>query len=318
VPREAGGGPTAELEIGTVPRLRRGEVLVVAPAVALAIRAADTELRMVSGAARASQVLGNVVVATYLGRLTVSSAGRRREVPALRQTTIVAAGLLPARPSPLHYDARDPFDRRYLGDAIALGEELDARVRGLTANLRLGPDEGRTPGFYRELLPALERERALPALLDELDGSAAFAGAPVLAPPEKLVGAAIATQSRRGRFASRWRATFAFRRAGAQWGIVALDQRVRRAPLLREIDLALGRRNLTPIASPAVAPSTATSLPVSPGTTAPAPTAPPRVPSGGAPPTTAPPVAPVQVPPVPLAPAQPIIDAVNDLLRGLL
>ena len=41
-------------------------------------------------------------------------------------------------------------------------------VRGLTANLRLGADEGHTPRFYRDLLPALQTEAQLPTLLDEI------------------------------------------------------------------------------------------------------------------------------------------------------
>jgi hypothetical protein len=316
------GRAPGEIEVGAVPRLRAGEALVVSQEATLSLTATDTVVRVTAGAGRVTQVLGNVVAASYEGDLAVRSAGRLLTVPALRQTTIVAAGLVPARPSPLRYDPRNPFDRRYLGDAIALGEELAARVRGFTENLQLAPGEGRTPGFFRELLPALERERRLQALLDELDGKSR------LTPPEKLVGAAIATQSRRGRFAARWQATFAFRNAGAEWGLVALDQRVERTPLLRELDVALGRRGLTPIASPASSASFSVSplrsLAVPPSTPPPD-SAPGREPSqptsrrrSSSPVVTAPPAIPlVPQAPVPTEPADAIVDTVNDLLNGL-
>ena len=50
----------------------------------------------------------------------------------------------------------NPWDRRYLGDAIDLGDELQARSDGFTAQLATG--EGHTAGFYRQLMPALENQ----------------------------------------------------------------------------------------------------------------------------------------------------------------
>ena len=316
--RNSEGQPRADVEIAAVPRLRAGEALMVAEAAPLTVAAADAEARIVAGAGRVSRVLGNAIVASYEGSLSLASAGRTLKVPALRQSTVVTAGLVPQRPSPLRYDANDPFDRRYLGDAIALGEELDARVRGLTDNLQLGPDEGHTPGFYRELLPALEPEAQLPTLLDETDSEGR------LGAPEKLVGAAIASQSRQGPFASRWRATFRFRNEGADWGLVALDQRVARTPLLRDIDIALGRRELTPIASPARPAASLRPLSVTPSPVVPDPGQPAPVSPGSPTPSTTPgssvvPPAPlVNPPPLVTNPADAVVDVVTDLLNGLL
>ena len=323
--RDAGGSARADVEIGAVPRLRAGEALMVAGEVSLSLTANDTDVRVAAGAGRVSQVLGNVVAASYEGGLTVHSAGRVLTVPALRQTTIVVAGLVPGRPSPLRYDTRDPFDQRYLGAAITLGEELSARVRALSANLRPAPDEAAAPAFFRELLPRLERERQLPELLTELDASAQLDGAARLALPEKLVGAAIAAQGRGGGFAARWRATFGFRNEGAEWGLVARDQRVGRTLLLGEIDVALGRRELTPIASPASAaspaPFSAVRPPV-PRSAPPSPTTPavpaPHPPTSPRPSPVSPP-APVVLPPSPpaSAPINAVVDTLDRLLRGL-
>jgi hypothetical protein len=98
---------------------------------------------------------------------------------------------------------------------------------------------------------------------------------------------------------------------------VALDQRVDRAPLLRDIDLALGRNGLTAIASPAAtrpgaraATTTATTAPVAaPGVSS---GRPPPGPGGAQPGSP-----PASVLPPRVQPVEPIVDAVDDLLRGL-
>src|SRR5207253_2816528 len=142
-------------------------------------------------------------------------------------------GLVPDRPVPLRYRASDAWDRRFLADAIDLGRDLDARSRGITG--QLGPDQGRTAGFYRLVLPGLDREADFSqAMLDTTTAD--------LTTGERLVGAVIAIEGRRGSFARRWTSTFAFRADGAAWGLVALDQGVTRAgSLVTDLDLALGR-----------------------------------------------------------------------------
>lgn len=207
--------------------LLRGSLLVEAPDSAALVSAGGTTVS-VSGSVRLTRGL-SLVVGTYAGRAGVESAGREVVVPDLRQVSVAAAGLVPAQPSPIRFEEGDPWDERFLGEGIALGEELLRSSLELTS--RLGPGEGRTPGFFRLLVPALEDEPEFGADLLEADR----------APGETLVGAAIAVESQRGSFAERWAAVFRLHDEGAPWGIVALDQRVARASLVGRVDAALGR-----------------------------------------------------------------------------
>ncbi|MBV9412228.1 MAG: hypothetical protein JO148_11570, partial [Acidimicrobiia bacterium] len=176
-------------------------------------------------------------------------------------------GLVPAAPTPLDYRADNPWDRRYLGDAIDLGDELQARSDGFTFQLASG--EGHTAGFYRQLLPDLENEQAFTqALLT-----------PDMSPGDTLIGAAIAVQGKDGSFLDRWQSVFGFHSQGARWGLVALDQHVTRDPLLSTVDDALGRRPggvSTALAAPAPTPVAPPSLLSPPQTSVPA-----ASPSGG-------------------------------------
>jgi hypothetical protein len=326
-------GRTLELRQGSsvqlqqVPSLLTGDLLATARETPLRVSAAGTQGTVAQGAAHVSRSLA-VVVASYSGTIHVDSAGRQIDVPALRQAGVPAPGLIPVKPVPLAYDVHNPWDRRFLGDAIELGDELAARSQGFTA--QLAPDEGHTAGFYRQLVPDLDKERSFDQSLVD----------PAAAPGETLVGAAIAVASRRGGFVQRWQSVFEFRTAGARWGLVALDQRVSRAPLLSNIDEALGRASTTirpttqlaaPAAPLALTPSVPETAPVTP-TSAGAPPRQPNGPTGGkTPSTTQPPptgLLPLPTPPTTAPPPnQPgpvggllggVTNAVGDLLGGLL
>ena len=92
------------------------------------------------------------LAASYTGTVDVDSAGRQLSVPALRQVGVPGPGLVTSL-VPLDYRADNPWDRRYLGDSIELGEELQARSQGFTN--QLGPGEGsRMPLVWRPLSPA--------------------------------------------------------------------------------------------------------------------------------------------------------------------
>ncbi|HUR23739.1 MAG TPA: hypothetical protein VMZ73_07710 [Acidimicrobiales bacterium] len=322
-----------ELRLGRQPSLLRGDVLVTsAGAQPTAILAAGSEV-WVRGAARLSRDLA-VSAGSYRGRVELRSAGRVLEVPALRQGDIPSLGVVPSRPEPLDYDASDPWDRRFLGAAIELGEELEAKSEGFTSSLR--ENEGRTPGYFRLLIPALEDEPGFgPPLLTE-----------ERPPGETLVGATIAVSAEQGSFVARWRNVFAFRDQGAPWGLVALDQKVDdTGALVQELDAAIGRASLafapaapsgrgtagggTPPAatagtgsrldSGATGSGTASSPPATSSPSSPSPTAP-RAPSTTLPPATLPP-APDNPPPPSdspvLAPLQPVVDTITGLLNGL-
>lgn len=261
----------SELQVLAQPVLMKGDVLATAKSTPLTVTAGNADALVRDGAAHVTRSLG-VTAASYVGDLSVSSAGRQLTVPALRQAGVPGPGLLPAAPTPLDYRPDNPWDRRYLADAIDLGDDLQARSEGFTS--QLAPDEGHTAGFYRQLLPALENQPEFTqALLP-----------PDMSPGETLIGAAITLQGKDGDFLDRWKSVFTFRAQGARWGLVALDQHVTRAPLLSAVDDALGRRSVgTTAAAAAPGPVSAPSLLAPPPSTpSPSGSTPPTVPSGGA------------------------------------
>lgn len=236
------------------------------------------------GAAVIDAVEGAVSV--YTGRVTVSGSGVD-EVSALRRLVLADD----AEPTPVGFDADDPWDRTYLGEAVAFGERLEALARGYTADLTTVGRRGAV--FYEAVLPALGEQREFnDVLISDLR--------PV---GETLVGAAITVQGRLGTFTERWNEVFAFRDEGALWGIVALDQQVSDAPLLDTIELAIEQTPGAP------APTTSSSVDV--------PTTPSTDPSG--PPTSTPPTGPTTTePPPPPTSEPPLLDPVVDTVEGLL
>lgn len=227
---ELAGGATYELrhhrdvgtvvEVGATPRVTAGDLLVVAGFPAAV--AVDTATLTAQGALRVDA--GESVASAYARRTRVTGVGDVTELMGLRRLVLVPGAV----PQPVTFDGTDEWDRRHLGEAIAFGEQLQALARGYTSDLP--PGAGRTVGFFRSVLPALADEREFGA--DLLD--------PSRSPGETLVGAAIVVQGRRGTFRERWDAVFGFRAAGAEWGLVALDQGVSSAPVLDTIELAIG------------------------------------------------------------------------------
>jgi len=232
-PLSGASGPSGA---GLQPSLVAGDLLVTAPgsgaAASVTATVADSVVSVSGGSAHLTRGSA-ATVASYDAQVTVASAGRSLKVPPLRQVAVPAAGLLPGKPSPLIFKVGDSWDQRFLGDAIDLGNQLVARSRGFTA--QLGPDEGHTAGFYRQILPALANEPSFDVATLGADRS----------PGEALVGLAIAVAATRGGFADREAAVFAFHDDGAAWGLVALDQGVTRAPLLSGVDEAIGRGPLS-------------------------------------------------------------------------
>jgi hypothetical protein len=216
--------------------LATGDTLAKAASTALTVRTAMTDVVVTRGASRIVSSLA-VRAGAYSGGLDVDSAGRRLQVPALRQAVVPTAGLVPDRPLPIAYDPSDAWDRRYLGEAIDLGAELANRSRGFAA--QVPPAESSTAAFFRRVLPQLASEPAFEDATVEADRS----------PGETLVGAAIVVLAKRGAFAERWEAVFGFRDDGADWGLVAQDQGVDRTPLLDEIDKVITRAT-APLAGP--------------------------------------------------------------------
>lgn len=202
-----------------------GDVLTSSTGDAATVVAADSTIQ-VTGVARLSKDLA-VVVAVYQGAAGVETAGKAASVPALRQVTVPAPGL-PSRATPITYTATDPWDQRYLGDAIDLGNQLAARSKGLSGQVAAG--ESTNVAFFRQLLPGLAQQAFDPSLLSA-----------DRAPGETLVGAVITLDGAKGQFPDRWASVFAFHDLGAGWGLVALDQGVARAQVLADVDAAISR-----------------------------------------------------------------------------
>jgi hypothetical protein len=304
------------VRMGEVPVLEAGDLLVAAPE-SSAVEAAGTTVVVEAGAAQVSRALG-LGVATYDGMVRIDSAGVERPVPALREMRVPALGRPPRQARPLDYAAADPWDRRFLGAAIDLGRTLEALADGYTQNLN--PGEGRTPGFFRLVLPGLDDEDQFGAELIDLDR----------APGETLIGAAITELGRRGGFVERWDAVFGFRDEGAEWGLVALDQDVDGTPLLGAVEDAVGASPLTFAAGPGAGGPGSTPSPAPVGDPTTPTTQPPTSPEP--PPTTTPPTSPPPTSPPPTVPEEPetplspvldpildpVVEAAEDLLGGLL
>ena len=230
------------LEVDAPPRVLAGDLLVTGGFPAQV--AVDTATLSAQGALRVDA--DDVVAAAYTGRTRVTGTGDVGELPGLRRLVLVAG----ATPEPIAFDGTDEWDRRYLGEAIAFGERLEALARGYTSDLP--PGGGRSVEFFRSVLPALDDERELGEDLLE----------PARPPGETLVGAASTVQGRQGTFRERWQEVFAFRAAGAAWGLVALDQGVSSAPVLDAIELAIGATD-----GAGAAPTTTVGTPTAPTTT---------------------------------------------------
>jgi hypothetical protein len=287
-----GSADDSTVQVASTPTLVDGDALVVAPK-EVRLGAGGATFAVRAGAARLRRSSG-VTVAVYTGTVGVVALGRTLPAPvtALRQVAIADTGALPRRAVPLVFDRRqpDPWDVRFLGDAIDLGEQLDRRSLALSGTLRpAAPPDAR---FLTTVVPALRAASGFgDALLD-----------PARAVGETVVGASIALGGGGG-FVSRWNAAFAFRSQGADWGLVAADQRARRQSLFGVLDGVLDSvpsgvvARLTPSGPSRTTSTTSTTPPQS---------TPPTNPGGPTPPTIPPPT----VPPRP--------DPLGGLLGGLL
>lgn len=223
----------SELLLAQSPELLRGDLLVVPESRSpLSVKSAGSDFGVV-GAARLTRSFA-VTAASYFGVISVRSAGSTLGIPALRQATVAALGSeVPRAAEPLRYQDKDPWDRRFLAEAIDLGNVLQARSEAGTNQFR---GQGASVGFYRILFPELTS-------VADFDRPLLDASRPA---GENIVGAAIALKGRQGGgFGQRWQRIFAFRSEGATWGLVALDQQVHKVPdLVRRIDDAFGGAGL--------------------------------------------------------------------------
>ena len=286
------GRSEATVEVAATPTVVDGDALALAGSKGLRVRAGAAVLRLTTDAAARLRRSSGLTVGVYRGAVEIDALGQQLETPALRQAAVSDTGALPVRPVPLVYDRTnpDPWDVRFLGDAIDLGSHLERRSRALTAQAETSeaaqsslaeivPPLGTTPGFSAALV---DPERSL---------------------GETVVGASIVLAGD-GAFETRWDQVFGLRQEGADWGLVAVDQRARRADVFGVLDGVfdrvagravvsggLGRRT-----TPTTAPTGSGGSGGGPPTTAPSSTTT----------TTAPPSQPqVTIPPISLLPGSP-------------
>lgn len=312
----ADGGDATSIVVGDVPEVLTGDAVVVADD-AVEVAVGDVEVSLDRGAVRVQRGV-SVTIGVYEGAADVRAAGRAFDggLRALRQLSVPATGVLPREAVPIVYDEDDPdpWDLRFLGGAIDLGDELDQQSRGFTG--QLGPGTRGDASLLRRVLPGLD-----------FDGLDAVASATrIRSPGESLVGAAIVLESGAVTRA-RWEEVFEFREAGAQWGLVAYDQAVARGALLDAIRGAFTRSPLLFAAGPSRG-GTSPSTSPTPPTSSPPTTQPPD--DGGGddpedpedpddPPVTIPPITipPITVPPLTEDPVDSLLDdVVEDLLLG--
>lgn len=291
---ELAGGQTYELRSGPAP----SELMIGAPPTLLAGDAlvsggfpAQLRFESTTVSAQGAMKLSSSVpaVTSYAGRARIDGAGALDEVLGLRTVVLTPSAVA----EPLVYDGADEWDRRFLGEAVAFGDRLEALARGYTADLGAG---SRTASFFEAVVPALDDEREFgPDLINDRPAG------------ETLVGAAIVVQGREGTFRERWDEVFAFRDLGAAWGIVALDQGVSSAPLLDTVELAIASP------TPTDPPETTTTTPPATSPTTPPPTDSPT--TTGTTTTTVP-----EPPPSPPTTGllDPLLDPVNQILDDLL
>lgn len=224
-------GTTVEMAIA--PRLVTGRLLAVAP-VPLEIAAGGTVVGIAptgstEGAARLDRRLG-LGVGTYRGQVTVDTAGRRADVPRYRRVEVAAPGALGRDGLPLRYEADDAWDRRFLGEALA----IDAQVAPLLASLGAAErDTFLEPATLRDAMPGLPAGGGLADRLDEVDDGGAA-----------LVLAAIASVVDDRSFTTAWDRAAGFQGDGAPWGLAALDQGVRSSEVLPVLRAALDTLDL--------------------------------------------------------------------------
>jgi len=230
VANSAVGVSDSRLRVGATPELLSGDALVDAGGDSVRLVAGGATLTVDRGAARVRRSSG-VTLAVYRGEANVDALGRRlpRPVSAFRQVAVADTGVLPRRAVPLVYDRErpDPWDVRYLGDAIDFGNQVDRRA--LALNRQLEPSSS-DAALLSSIVPALRSTDGFGSdLVDETKSVG-----------ESVVGASIAL-SGPGDFVRRWNAAFRFREDGADWGLVALDQRAKRDSVFGLLDGALDR-----------------------------------------------------------------------------
>jgi hypothetical protein len=219
-------GSAVKVSGGTDPALvlETGDLLVDAPRNTVKVDGGNS-LVSVAGAAKLRRS-SSLVAGVYEGSVLLQSEGQTLGVPRYRQAVAAGTGILPATPRPLDLRDSDEWDRRMLGDVLALSEQLEIFGRGFEAQLPSGAQP--SPQFFKSVVPELAPAPITPQLL-----AGRSAG-------ENLIGLVLIGMDR-GDFNSRVGNIFGFRADGASWGLVAADRGLNPNPVLAGLEAAAGR-----------------------------------------------------------------------------
>ena len=204
--------------------LETGDLLVDAPRNTVKVDGGNS-LVSVAGAAKLRRS-SSLVAGVYEGSVLLQSEGQTLGIPRYRQAVAAGTGILPATPRPLDLRDSDEWDRRMLGDVLALSEQLEIFGRGFEA--QLPPGTQISPEFFKAIVPELAPVPLTPRVL-----AGRSAG-------ENLIGLVLIGLDR-GDFNTRVGSIFGFRADGASWGLVAADRGLNPNPVLSGIESAAGR-----------------------------------------------------------------------------
>jgi hypothetical protein len=203
--RTAELAPSSELAIAGADRseLPEGEALFQASD-GMTVASGAAEIEGAGGYFRVERYVGALRLGVYSGSATIEGWDGR--VPSLNEVA-VSAGIVPDPPRPLDLDPGDRWDRRMLGEAMALGAELTDIARGLAS--QLPPSVGAVPV-----------ERVLPQRFPARGAESELRSFPVA---QGLVAAMVALQAARADDRSPLqvlRDILNLRDLGAEWSIV--------------------------------------------------------------------------------------------------
>jgi len=232
--------------------LERGSALVNAPA-----RWTVTAVGVTLTGNGAWRVDGGIAgrVAVYEGAAVASRPTRDVQVPRLFEVSVIN-GDLPAVAAPIRYLSTDPWDRRWLGDAIAIDRTVEQLQSGWQSQY---PEAPQPADFYGDFAAGLDPgadggvSDAIELLASRREGDRFGPIADVLT---GIVFARALTQASGGSLAGAAVEIVGFRRAGATWGLTAMLLDLGRDDIAAAAEASLVERQDAVDAGTAVPPAT--------------------------------------------------------------
>lgn len=131
-------GPGALLQLDDrAPEVSEGSVLVRSGEGDVTLHAGPAQIEATDSIFRVDRQ-ASVVLGVYSGQASILGAGV--DVPSLRQATVLQDGSTAGVYEPMRVHANDPWDIRFLGEAIDVGVQLLSLQRGLTRQLPRGEE----------------------------------------------------------------------------------------------------------------------------------------------------------------------------------